>query len=251
VAATFAESFANFRQFLKDQGLPQTVVWVTQSDVLSSPKREIYVKIPVPQSNEKTVRELFDSPIGVRRGILFQALCHSRNITFVNAWTAEDASEENGRLTPEDLKVSVPSGMNNVPGIAVKSALRWKYLQRKFGGREKLNNFLFGIGSAEARIMGDSKDVNGTKKILEFASDNETKKIPDLVKELFDHVLYDEDPNFWISDEATIWEVSMAMPEDLLLRVSKYYGKPVTIADLKQPLWRLLPQLNEGRTKLR
>ncbi len=86
---------------------------------------------------------------------------------------------------------------------------------------------------------------------MEFARDDETKKIPDLVKDLFEHVLYDEDPKFWISDEATIWDVSMAAPEDLLLRVSKHYGRPVTTADLKQPLWKLLPQMNEGRTKSR
>jgi hypothetical protein len=87
--------------------------------------------------------------------------------------------------------------------------------------------------------------------MVEFARDDETKKIPDLVKELFEHVLYDEDPNFWISDEATIWEVSMAAPQDLLLRVNKYYGMPVTIEGLKQPLWKLLPQLKARRNKLR
>jgi hypothetical protein len=86
--------------------------------------------------------------------------------------------------------------------------------------------------------------------MVEFARDDETKKIPELIKDLFAHVLHDEDPNYWISDEATIWEVSMAAPEDLLLRVRNYYGKPVTMEDLKQPLWKLLPKLNEGRSKL-
>lgn len=251
MAASFHESLAEFRRFLKDQYRPQMVVWVTQSDVLTSPKRKIYVRVPVPQSNENTVRELFNAPIGVRRGIAFQAICHSRDSTFAYAWKATDTSEENGKLMDNDLKLSVPTGVNNVPGIPVKSELRWKYLQRKFRGREKLNASLFGVGSLEARVVGGSSDANQAKDILEFAPDDEIKKIPELVKDLFEHVLYDEDPNFWLSDEATIWEASMAVPDDLLLRVRKYYGKPVTIADLKQPLWKLLPQLNEGRNKLR
>ncbi len=74
---------------------------------------------------------------------------------------------------------------------------------------------------------------------MEFSSDLEIQKIPGLIKELFEHVLYDEEPLF-ISDEATIWDVSMAVPEDLLSRVSQYYGKPLSMDDLKQPLWKLL-----------
>lgn len=82
---------------------------------------------------------------------------------------------------------------------------------------------------------------------MEFSSDLEIQKIPELIKELFEHVLYDEDSLF-VSDEATIWDVSMAAPEDLLSRVSQYYGKPLSMDDLKQPLWKLLRQLNEGRS---
>ena len=33
------------------------------------------------------------------------------------------------------------------------------------------------------------------------------QKIPELTQEFFEHVLYDEEPLF-ISDEATIWDVS-------------------------------------------
>ena len=87
--------------------------------------------------------------------------------------------------------------------------------------------------------------------MVEFAPAHEIKKIPELVKDLFENVLYDEDPEHGLSDEATIWDISMAAPDDLLLRVTKHYGKPVTMADLKQPLWKLLPQLNEGRPKQR
>jgi hypothetical protein len=83
---------------------------------------------------------------------------------------------------------------------------------------------------------------------MEFSSDTEIQKIPDLKREFFKHVLYDEEPVF-VSDEATIWDVSMASAEDLLERCSKYYGIPLKMDDLNQPLWKLLRQLKEGAKK--
>lgn len=78
---------------------------------------------------------------------------------------------------------------------------------------------------------------------MEFSSDIEMQKIPELTQRFFEHVLYDEEPLF-ISDEATIWDVSMATAEELIRRCSQYYGKPVSEADLAQPLWKLIRQLN-------
>ena len=83
---------------------------------------------------------------------------------------------------------------------------------------------------------------------MEFSSDAEMQKIEDLKREFFEHILYDEDPVF-VSDEATIWDVSMSSADDLLDRCSKYYGIPVKIEDLNQPLWGLIRQLKEGSRK--
>ncbi len=80
---------------------------------------------------------------------------------------------------------------------------------------------------------------------MKFSSDNEMQKIPELTQEFFEHVLYDEETLF-ISDEATIWDVSMTTAEELISRCSQYYKKPVSVADLAQPLWKLIRQLNEG-----
>ncbi len=35
----------------------------------------------------------------------------------------------------------------------------------------------------------------------------------------------------------------MAAPDELLKRCSEYYGKPVCLEDMKQPLWKFLQQL--------
>jgi len=85
--------------------------------------------------------------------------------------------------------------------------------------------------------------------MAEFSPDVEMQKIPELTQELFDHVLYDEEPLF-ICDEATIWDVSSApTAEELIDRISQYYKKPVTTADLTQPLWKLIRQLNEDSNR--
>jgi hypothetical protein len=81
--------------------------------------------------------------------------------------------------------------------------------------------------------------------MIPFSSDSEMQKIPELTQEFLEHVLYDEEPLF-ISDEATIWDVSMTTGEELISRISHYYKKPVSVADLAQPLWKLIRQLNEG-----
>jgi hypothetical protein len=82
--------------------------------------------------------------------------------------------------------------------------------------------------------------------MLEFSPDTEMKKIAELATEFSKNILDDEEPLF-ISDEATVLDVSAAEPEELLNRISSYYGRIILMADLKRPLWKLILQLNEGR----
>lgn len=74
---------------------------------------------------------------------------------------------------------------------------------------------------------------------MQFSSDAEIRKIPQLVEDFFRQVLYDEEPIF-VGDEATILDVSMAMPDELVKRCEAYYGRPVTVQDLRRPLWQFL-----------
>ena len=82
--------------------------------------------------------------------------------------------------------------------------------------------------------------------MLEFSSDQEMKKIAGLAEEFSKNIL-DDEPLF-VSDEATILDVSAAEPEELISRISNYYRRTISMADLKQPLWKLILQLNEGRS---
>jgi len=85
---------------------------------------------------------------------------------------------------------------------------------------------------------------------MEFSSDAQITKIPGLLEELFQHVLYDEEPIF-VSDEATIWDVSVSTPDELPGRCSEHFGIPVSVEDFKRPLWKLLPWQRGGKTVLR
>ena len=85
---------------------------------------------------------------------------------------------------------------------------------------------------------------------MEFAPDDRTRAIQPLLDALFREVLYDEEPLF-ISDEATLLDLSMSHPDEIVRRCGAYYGADVSEGDLRVPLWRLLPVLEEQRTRNR
>jgi hypothetical protein len=78
---------------------------------------------------------------------------------------------------------------------------------------------------------------------MDFTPDLEMRKISDLADDLFEHALSEERPRI-VCDEATMWDVSMLAPADLLTRLSQHYHKSVSKDDLRLPLWKLLRQLN-------
>ena len=53
---------------------------------------------------------------------------------------------------------------------------------------------------------------------MEFSPDLQMQTIADLACEFFEHVLFDEEPLF-VSDDATIFDVSMSGPEELMKRL--------------------------------
>lgn len=84
--------------------------------------------------------------------------------------------------------------------------------------------------------------------MAEFSPNTEMSRVKALADELFEHVLYDEEPIF-ISDEATLWGVSMSDVDAVLERVRKYYGVSLSLEETQQfPLWKLLRLLDERRT---
>jgi hypothetical protein len=81
---------------------------------------------------------------------------------------------------------------------------------------------------------------------MEFTSDDKIRASRGLTAELFTHVLYDEQQIF-VSDEATILDVSLASPEELQKRCSAHYKTAVSLNELRRPLWQLLLELDRRR----
>jgi hypothetical protein len=75
-------------------------------------------------------------------------------------------------------------------------------------------------------------------------------RVSGLAEELFEHVLYDEEPLF-VSDEATLWGVSMSDVNEVLERCRKYYRVPISLEETQRlPLWKLLRLVDERRRAL-
>jgi hypothetical protein len=91
--------------------------------------------------------------------------------------------------------------------------------------------------------MEDSSLSNGEAMI--FSSDRKMRQAEVLAQQFYAKVLYDEEPAF-VSDEATIWDISLASGDDLIERCKKAYGKDISLRDLSQPVWKLLQVLNEN-----
>lgn len=84
--------------------------------------------------------------------------------------------------------------------------------------------------------------------MLEFSPDTEMSRVKLLADELFEHVLYDEEPMF-VSDEATLWDASMSDVDTVLGRPRRYYEVSLSLEETQQfPLWKLLRLLDERRT---
>ena len=144
MSPSFDESLARYKQFLGENGYPREVVWVTPDDVLLSSSPVIFVKLPVPESNEQSVRHLFDLGISQQKGVLFDTLCEGNGVTFSYAWVPSDDSEAEEHLMPKGLKLSARTGTSRMLGRAVGSRLRWSYLQLKYRGQQNMKGQLFG-----------------------------------------------------------------------------------------------------------
>jgi hypothetical protein len=83
--------------------------------------------------------------------------------------------------------------------------------------------------------------------MIKFASAKKTNKAMGLIGELIGNVLTEKWPLF-ISDEATLWDLTADNIEDVLDRCRKYYQVPLTLEETQQlPLWKLLGLLDKRR----
>ncbi len=139
----FDESLSKYRGFLEDNGYAKDVVWITPDDVLLSGRRLIYVRVPVPASNEREVRRLYERGMTEEKGVLLDTICEADGTTFSYAWVPRDQSEAELALMPVGLKMSVRTGTSRLPAKAVRSTLQWLFLRLRHHRQQRLKPGLF------------------------------------------------------------------------------------------------------------
>ena len=110
MSSGFGNWLVNFRQFVVEKGYPERVVWVTARDILLSGRPLIYVRFPVPDSNEDEVRQLFDSVASEKWGILLEAIGETEDTTIAYACSPRNASDAGRNLMYKGVKLSARIG---------------------------------------------------------------------------------------------------------------------------------------------
>lgn len=87
------------------------------------------------------------------------------------------------------------------------------------------------------------------RRPLNFASDSEMERRASLAKEFYAEILApDEEPGF-VSDEATLRDVSLAPDEDLIRKIESHYGHRMCRWDFQRSFWSLLDELEQSRKR--
>ena len=143
LGVTFEESVTQLRHFLQSNGYSGEVAWVTPRDVILTRKRLMYVKVPVPLDNARLVRELFELGTTGKRGILFETVCCTSNVTFCHAWVPTNDSERQRFLVPEGLKMSAHTC--KLAAREVSDGLQWFLLRLRYAKDQALKLGLFNL----------------------------------------------------------------------------------------------------------
>jgi hypothetical protein len=131
----FEEALATFRDFLIAQRYPPDVTWITPCDIVLAAPTRAYVKLPVPDANEKAVSALFGAAsVGLddavrELGPVFQAVGASDDRTFAYAWRPADLEQARRNLVGRGLKLSIAARESRLCVIEVRGALRWRTLR--------------------------------------------------------------------------------------------------------------------------
>lgn len=141
--SSFDESLVKFRRFLRENGYPEKVVWLMPKDVLLSGRRLIYVRVPIPRTNETLACELFALSVSQGRGVLFKTICTIEDTTYAFAWSPKDEDEAEQRQIGNGLKMSVVIKSSMVAGETVNNMLRWLYLRLRLRGKQMHRAELF------------------------------------------------------------------------------------------------------------
>lgn len=145
IDSNFDEVVAQFQKLLEHEKYSSNIVWVMPEDALLSGERFIYVRLPIPGTNEVKARKIFQEGMANGRGLLISTLCELRDSTCCYLWYPKSKEDEPQGLWPQDgsVKLSVKIEMSRVPGKVIKSRLLWAFIKFRVRRKQGLKDFAF------------------------------------------------------------------------------------------------------------
>ena len=83
---------------------------------------------------------------------------------------------------------------------------------------------------------------------MTLAEDQQMKRRAMKADLFFKRILWPDEETAFVSDEATLRDLSLAPDEDLIRKVQTYYGKTLSAGDFTKRFWVLLDELQEPIT---
>lgn len=122
----FSEAALALSSFLRGQGAPHTVMWVTREQLTSHGTR-IWARLRNPDDRLRIAESMYR--VGKCRGlgVAMCALCGVGDATACYVWAPRDEVEAQYAMQPRSLKCQVPVPL--VTAVRVDSAVRWRLLR--------------------------------------------------------------------------------------------------------------------------
>lgn len=143
--SAFGATVVRFQKFLRQNKYPENIIWLMPEDILLSCKRFLYVRVPVPETNETIARNIYDEGVVHGRGLLMSTICEMAASTCCYVWFPKRPEEEPQGLWPHDgsVKLSAQVETSRMIGKSVKSSLLWGLLKLRYRRSQNLKGLLF------------------------------------------------------------------------------------------------------------
>jgi hypothetical protein len=123
IPGTPDEAVVRFRVFLRENGWPEQVHWITRESVLISKKCEYWIKARPNHETQSILRATYLEGVKRELGISMAALCKIEASTFAYVFIPAD-QEEAERLMIDGLKLSTPAS-SRTAYLAKNSFVWW------------------------------------------------------------------------------------------------------------------------------
>jgi len=141
----FGAAVGRFQQFLRANNYSGNLVWVMPEEVLTTGKRFIYVRVPIPAINEMKARRMYEEGVAAGRGLVMSTVCQMNASTCCYIWFPKSVEEVPQGIWPHDgsLKLSAKDKSSGLAGRPIRQRVLWTLLEFWHRKNQGLKDFLF------------------------------------------------------------------------------------------------------------